>query len=500
MNFESALAKSVFESKYLLETEKTADEAVERVVQTVSKMYPEIEQDAREFISKQWFLPAGGVWRAAGNPNKNVSFINCTNLGHIEDNLEGIFTNAYKWAKYGAYGQGEGQDISLLRPKGAKVHNSSQSSTGAVSFMYIYDMILKIIAQKGRRGASLISMIDHHPDIFDFVKVKDKPESDASRIDTCNISVKATDAFMQAVKDDADWLLWFENKYERIEKVIKAREVFDAICYMAWKRGDPGLQFIDTWRRYSNSDPLGYPLEASNACVTGDTLVHTPNGTVRVDTLKEGDMILVRTGQAKQITSVEVSEHYTYRVLYQDGNDIGIIDVTKNHVFYNNGREIRTFQLTEGVELDSCSGRVTVISVLPNNRRETVYDVFEKDTDSWITNGLISRGCGEIPADKDNVCMLGHLNLAKYREYGHDGFVKLIKFQVKFLNACRLTEYLEKRSPVPEQREKLITIPRVGGGDTGFADYLLDKGIPYDSDEAIREREYIGKTMAKSAY
>ena len=215
MNFESELAKSVFESKYLLEGETTADEAVERVVKVVAKIYPEIEDEAREYISKQWFLPAGGVWRAAGNPNKNVSFINCTNVGHVEDNLESIFENAYKWAKYAAYGQGEGQDVSLLRPKGARVHNSSATSTVAVSFISIYDMVLKVIAQKGRRGASLFSLIDHHPDIFDFISVKDKPESDKSRIDTCNISVKATDKFMEAVINNTDWLLWFENKYSR---------------------------------------------------------------------------------------------------------------------------------------------------------------------------------------------------------------------------------------------------------------------------------------------
>ena len=139
MKFESELAKSVFESKYLLEGETTADEAVERIVKSVAKVYPEIENEAREYINKQWFIPAGGIWRAAGNPSKNVSHINCTTLGYVEDNLESIFDSVYKWAKYASAGQGEGIDISKLRPRGAKVHNSSRSSTGAVSFMYVFD-------------------------------------------------------------------------------------------------------------------------------------------------------------------------------------------------------------------------------------------------------------------------------------------------------------------------------------------------------------------------
>lgn len=373
MIFESQLAESVFKSKYLLSGETTPEEAISRVVKAVSKIYPEIEKDAYEFIDKQWFIPAGGVWRASGNPNKNVSYINCTNLGHVEDNLESIFDSAYKWAKFAAFGQGEGIDISNLRPAGAIVHNSSETSTGAVSFMYIFDAVLKIIAQKGRRGASLISIIDSHPDIEEFITIKDKPESDKSRIDTANISIQVTDNFMKAVINNEDWLLHFENKYEKIERVVKARDIWNKICHIAWKRGDPGLQFLDTWRKYSNSDTLGYPLEASNAC-------------------------------------------------------------------------------------------------------------------------------GEIPADKYNVCMLSHINLAKYSEYGDEGLKKLTEFGVKFLNACRLNEYLEQRSPIKDQREKLITIPRIGLGFTGFADYLLDKNIPYGSKESITEMEYIGKTMAKVAY
>ncbi len=669
MQFESSLAESVFKSKYLLEGETTADEAVNRVVKTVSKIYPEIESEALEYINKQWFLPAGGVWRASGNPNKNVSFINCTNLGHIEDNLEGIFDNAYKWAKYAAYGQGEGQDLSLLRPKGAKVHNSSHTSSGAVSFAYIYDMVLKVITQNGRRGASLFSMIDHHPDIFDFISMKDKPESDNSRIDTANISVKATDEFMKAVINDDDWSLWFENKYERIEKKVKARDVFDAICLMAWKRGDPGLQFIDTWRKYSNSDPLGYPLEASNACFAGSTMIAVADGrnAVTIEQLAnesnglikfpvysarkrlartdlgshkvevknavaflsgERKMIEIKLSdgssfkctpdhkictfdgrwiEAKDLKNEQLSKFFSYVNNNQFNRSHRMINTLSNRhtsqyrliwEFYTNKKHnglthvlhhkdnnpkndlFTNLELTSKEKHDALHSKercglgnpiykmnseyrvwqnrrknilanatryrwtdarkqealdkflnenpkpevpfvdknvyynypIYVTDIIDTGKVEKVYDLTVEDNHSFyiITktedenyyncSGVLVHNCGEIPADKDNVCMLGHINLAKYREYGHEGFIKLIKFQVKFLNACRLTEYNEERSPVPEQRKKLIDIPRIGGGDTGFADYLLDKKIKYGSEESIKEREYIGRTMARYAY
>jgi len=373
LNFESQLSKSVFESKYLLENETHPDESVERLVKAVSRVYPEIEQEAREYISKQWFIPGGGIWRAAGNPNKNVSHVNCTTLAPVEDNLESIFESLYKWAKYAAFGQGEGIDISLLRPRGAKVHNSSRSSTGAVSFMHLYDAVLKVIAQQGRRGASLISIKDTHPDILEFIHVKDKPESDKSRIDTANISIQISDEFMKCVEEDKEWTLRFENKYEVIENKVRAVDVFNEICTMAHKRGDPGLQFIDTWKKNSNSDHFGYPLVSSNAC-------------------------------------------------------------------------------------------------------------------------------GEIPNDSENICDLGHINLAKFHEYEWEGFEKLIRFGVYFLNAVRINEYNEHRSPIEAQRKKLKLMPRIGLGHTGFADYLIDNKIVYGSEDSVEALRKIHTTMVKVAF
>lgn len=697
MKFESQLAESVFKSKYLLEGETTPEEAVERIVKAVAKVYPEIEEEAREYINKQWFIPAGGVWRGAGNSSKNVSHINCTNLGHVEDNLESIFNSLYKWAKFAAYGQGEGIDISHLRPKGSAVHNSSRTSTGAVSFMSLYDAVLKVIAQQGRRGASLISIIDHHPDIEDFIAIKDKPETDKSRIDTANISIQVTDAFMKAVEEDSDWLLHYENKYERIEKVVKARELFEKICHMAWKRGDPGLQFLSTWQKYSNSDPLGYPLEASNACFGGKEKLLTKNGYFSfeelngnsVDILSDdgkyyngkvfssgkketvalklstGKNIIVTPDQIVKTTEGEFEAKDTlgktiltfndkYELEYDekwvklgfiqgDGSigrlldnkhkgfeiyigdkDTDIKDLfikelegvnyqQEKRSYYVNNSElndslykyefdfsplpVRTLpkNLPEDKELSflmglfSANGYVTknyrvglkatsrklidqvcellnkygINHYVTTNKKKNVlfrngnyevkesYDInigtvegltkyyyligfyhdykqealkellykkspkvlsikqkgiqevydFQLPSNHWgFVNNLVVHNCGEIPGDVHNVCMLSHINLAKYKEFGHDGFVKLIKFGIKFLNACRFNEINEGRSPIPEQLEKINLIPRIGLGDTGFADYLLDKQIPYSSSEALEERKYIGQTMAKYAY
>lgn len=373
MVFESSFAEQVFRSKYLLEGETEPEQAVERIVKSVSKQFPEIEEEAREYINKQWYIPAGGIWRAAGNPNRNVSHINCTTLTPVVDNLESIFDSLYKWAKFAAFGQGEGIDISNLRPKGSKVHNSSRNSTGAVSFMYLYDAVLKVIAQQGRRGASLISISDKHPDIIDFIHIKDKPESDKSRIDTANLSIQISDEFMQCVLEDKEWVLRFENEYEVIENKVKAKDIFNQICEMAWKRGDPGLQFMDTAKYYSNSNYLGFPITSTNAC-------------------------------------------------------------------------------------------------------------------------------GEQMLDPENVCNLSHINLAKFDEYNISGYIKLIKFGIKFLNAIRLNEILDRRSPTDIQLYKIKELPRSGLGITGLADYLANLKITYGSKDSIEEIKNIFSILVKYSY
>lgn len=505
MKFESELAESVFRSKYLLEGETEPDQAVNRVVNSVSKVYPELKEEAYNYINNQWFIPAGGIWRAAGNPNKNVSHINCTNLGHVDDNLESIFDSIYQWGKFAAFGQGEGIDISRLRPRGAKVHNSSRSSTGAVSFMYLFDATLKIIAQQGRRGASLISMIDHHPDILEFITIKDKPESDKSRIDTANISVQATDEFMKAVKEDKEWVLHYENKYEKIEKTVRARDIFDKMCEIAWKRGDPGLQFIDTWRKYSNSDPLGYPLEASNACQPAWAKLLTPTGYKNLSDLNIGDIIWSTEGWTTIVNKWSTGVKKVYEYKTKNG---ACFYGTNDHRIVENGVKVKVNDADYIDVFINCDTTYTSTITKPSPiisrtllREEEVFELTVNNAShTYWTDGCNVSNCGEVPGDKHNTCLLSHINLSKYKEYGHDGFIKLIKFGIKFLNACKVNEIEEGRVPIDAQLEKLKNIPRIGLGDTGFADYLLDKGIPYGSEESIKEREYIGKTMAKYAY
>lgn len=262
LEFETEMSKAIFKSKYMLEHENETWEAKQRVLNVIGRYYPELLPELDEAITKKWVGLAGGIWRSAENPNQNVSAINCTTLDQPEDNLESINEAWYWWAKFAAYGQGEGVDLSKLRPKDAMVHNSARKSTGAVSFMHTFDGVLNVIAQQGRRGASLISLHISHPDIPDFITVKDQE----GVLESANISIHITNEFMEAVRNGKDWEFTFTNKYETIRRKTDAKKLFSFLAEHAWQSGDPGVQYIDNVRKYSNSDYLGYPVVSTNAC------------------------------------------------------------------------------------------------------------------------------------------------------------------------------------------------------------------------------------------
>ncbi len=98
-----------------------------------------------------------------------------------------------------------------------------------------------------------------------------------------NNSVRLSNGFFDALERDADWLLTSRTTGD-IVKRIKARDLWEEIAVAAWQCADPGLQYDDTiqeWHTCSNDDRIN----ATNPCVTGDTLVATADGPARIEDL-----------------------------------------------------------------------------------------------------------------------------------------------------------------------------------------------------------------------
>jgi len=155
-------------------------------------------------------------------------------------------------------------DISALRPKGAPVNNAARTSTGAIGFMELFSHETGMIGQAGRRGATMLTIRDSHPDVLDFCKVK----RDRTSVRFANISVRVTDAFMEAVERDGPWRLHFENPEARVlvTRDIPARALWRELITGARDWAEPGCLFWDTIERRGTSQYSGMAVAGVNPC------------------------------------------------------------------------------------------------------------------------------------------------------------------------------------------------------------------------------------------
>ena len=174
---------------------------------------------------------------------------NCYILQSPKDNIEDIYDKNAKMARIFSYGGGCGINISNLRPKDAKVNNAARTSSGAVSFLELFNTTGNVIGIHGRRAAEMVGLNCEHPDIEEFLKIKQTNH----KLEFMNISILFTKPFMDAVKKKEKFKLHFEvaETGEVIEREIDAAAFFHEFAQTQWDWGDPGSIFIDKVRNYN---------------------------------------------------------------------------------------------------------------------------------------------------------------------------------------------------------------------------------------------------------
>lgn len=267
---DNQLGIDIWERKYRRNGE-TFDQWLDRVSGKDSRV--------RELIVKKKFIPGGRILSNRGITDSRVTYSNCYVIAPPEDSIEAIYESRMKLARTYSYGGGCGIDISKLAPAGAKVHNQAERTTGAVSFMQGYSQTTEEIGQNGRRGALMISLDCHHPDLPEFIDIKTKENS----VTKANISVRVTDDFMKAVENNADWTMTFTRPEtgETIERTIPAKQLFNRLCENNWNWAEPGMLFWDNITKYnllSENSEFEYagvnpcaeePLPAGGSCLLG---------------------------------------------------------------------------------------------------------------------------------------------------------------------------------------------------------------------------------------
>ncbi|MDO8577397.1 MAG: adenosylcobalamin-dependent ribonucleoside-diphosphate reductase, partial [Candidatus Wildermuthbacteria bacterium] len=288
-------ALKMMKKRYLLVDEKGNQEtpadmfariatALAKIEEKYKKNQASIAKIAKDFfsiMSRQEYTPAGRTVRNAGAETSLIA--NCVVLP-IHDSMDSIFQTLKDAALLQQAGCGLGFDLSEMRPAMTPTKKSQGVASGPVSFLRVYDAAFGTIKQQSRHGANMAMMRVDHPDVLDFIHSKEHEGA----IRNFNISVTVTDEFMEALikKPDSLWMCTFKEKKVKPHKVsrhpngsvyaseeidITVKDLFNQLIEGAWKNGEPGIAFVDTWNKANPLPDLG-PLASTNPC--GEQTLH----------------------------------------------------------------------------------------------------------------------------------------------------------------------------------------------------------------------------------
>ena len=224
-----------------------------------------IEESFFQMMASLEYLPNSPTMMNAGTGAGTLSA--CFVLP-LTDSMEGIMGAAHDAAMVQKFGGGTGFALSELRPTGAGIATTHGRACGPIQVLRHLSSVSTLVTQGGKRdGANMAVMDVHHPDILEFIECKQVE----GEIHNFNISVGASDEFMQAVKDNATYALRalrdpsdLDSGMVEVER-LQARDVFSKIVYGAWRNGEPGMIFLDEVNRNSPVLHLGR-ITATNPC------------------------------------------------------------------------------------------------------------------------------------------------------------------------------------------------------------------------------------------
>ena len=407
------LPANVFVSKYAMKDsrgniyENTPDQMHKRMAKEfakIEKLYPSIDDKSklseygkkREFLTEEkiydlfkdfkYAIPQGSVMSMLGNDFQIGSLSNCIVLPEIHDSYGGILYTDQQLVQLSKRRAGIGIDISTLRPENSPVSNAAGTSTGSVSFMDRYSNSCREVAQNGRRGALMISMDIGHPDVEKFITIK----QDLTKITGANISVKITDEFMIAVKNNTEYThRWpINSKNPTVTKTIKARDLWNTLVSSARNTAEPGILFWDRTHKYSTSSVYPqYKNVGTNPCLTSDTWIMLKNGPKQIKDLIGKPFVSLVNGRENISTDDGFFSTGTKKIFLLKTKGGFQVKSTANHPFK---RKInKDTMLSEMVELkDIKIGDMLYLS----NNTNTEWNGKGNRESGWLLGSLLGDG------------------------------------------------------------------------------------------------------------
>ena len=273
------LSANVVVTKYLLTDndgnflEKNPDDMHRRIASElfrVESKYPNpmSEEEIYSLLKNfQYVVPQGSPMSGIGNDARVQSLSNCFVIPAPEDSYGGILKTDQELVQIAKRRGGVGFDLSTIRPKGLSTANAARTTDGIEVFMDRFSNSCREVAQGGRRGALMLTISVHHPQIRDFIKIK----RDLTRVTGANISIRVTDEFMNAVKEGTPaQLRWpVDSRDPKVSMLDDAKEIWHEIVEGAHASAEPGVLFWDTAKSMTPSDVYedeGFGSVSTNPC------------------------------------------------------------------------------------------------------------------------------------------------------------------------------------------------------------------------------------------
>ncbi len=554
------LATTVWMDKYCLRNknneplELTPDDTHGRLAKEfarIEKKYPnpmseeEIYEVLRGF---KYASPGGSGIFGIGNKYSNTSLSNCVAISSPNDDMSSVFETAKTIANLSKYRCGVGCDLSTLRPEGSKVSNAAKTSSGAWSFARLYSDTAGMVAQKGRRGALLLSLNIDHPDSKSFITSK----LNNDQISSANISLKITDEFMKTLEEDKEIDLKWKGK---VVKTVKAKEIWDLFIDTVTKSGDPGVLWID---QINKNLPLaeypGFKVVTTNPCLPGSTIISCKLGEVEqfelienligkekiqfkswntsLDKFEWKKGIVRQTGEASKFIYLKVVPPLLSRcdpfTLVPNYFSESLI-LTPNHEVYTKRGYVPAEDIVEnedevfgGIYEEWCKvigkERVELSKPIP------IYDITVEDNHNYFADDLLVHNCGELPLSENDSCRLFSINLSAFAKnaflnkldfrasFDYDKFQEVVEKSVrlcddivdleieKLTHIINTTDEENVKTIFTKLRDSAIRGRRIGLGTLGLASMLIKLNMRYDSDEAIQFAGDLFSRMKNIAY